>query len=143
MGKFFDDLKNFVAGSHNKNNSQSSNVNYQSLTEEQKRITLSIEQLQSFNWNNFGKTLVQGGLLPASYNAEPQSVDVYVGLDKLPRVTLTFGSEAEKTTQTLVIDKSSVMVAVDGHGYVDNAQMSRVWQEMTGLEPEKEIGPVM
>ena len=144
MGKFFDDLKSFVTGSHKNNNkSEVVKVQHAPLTEEQKKRTLSMEQLQSFNWTSFGKTLLQGGLLPASYSAEPQNVDVYVGLDKLPRVNLTFASDMQKQTQTLVIDKATVMVAVDGHGYIDNAEMSKVWQQMTGLEPEHEIGPVM
>ncbi len=143
MGKFFDDFKSFVTGSHNKNKDSALKTEYAPLTPEQTKRTLSMEQLQSFNWSNFGRNLLQGGCLPASYQAEPQDVDVYVGLDKLPRVRLVFASEIQKQTQTLIIDKASVMIAVDGSGYVDSPAMSKVWQNMTGLEPEREIGPVM
>lgn len=144
MGKFFDELKGFVAGSHKKNlNNGALKTQYAPLTEEQKKVTLSMEQLQAFNWNNFGNALLQGGLLPTSYVSEPEDVDVYVGVDRLPRVQLTFGSEIQKQKQTLVIARTGVMVAVDGQGYVDSPAMSKIWQEMSGLEPELEIGPVM
>ena len=144
MGKLFDSLKDFVSGSYSKNaKGNALKTQQESVVEGNMRKTLSMAQLQVFDWKNFGKTLLQNGLLPASYSAEPQNVDVYVGLDKLPRVQLTFASELQKQTQTLVIDKATVMVAVDGEGYVDNKAMSKVWQDMTGLEPEQEIGPVM
>lgn len=106
--------------------------------------SLTEKQLKEFNWTTFGKNLLQHNLLPSTYLAEPQSVSVYTGLDRLPRVELTFGSGTVKQTKTLVIDKAEVMVSDDKQIYVDNEQMSKVWQELSGVQPDKDmIGPVM
>jgi hypothetical protein len=106
--------------------------------------SLTEKQLKEFNWTTFGKSLLQNNLLPPTYMAEPQSVSVYTGLDRLPRVELTFGSGTIKQTKTLVIDKSEVMVADDKQIYVDSQAMSKVWQDLSGVRPDKDmIGPVM
>ena len=106
--------------------------------------SLTDKQLREFNWTIFGKKLLQKHLLPPTYLAEPQSVSVYTGLDRLPRAEITFGSGTIKQTKTLVIDKAEVMVADDKQIYIDSEPMSRVWQEVSGVQPDKDmIGPAM
>ena len=106
--------------------------------------SLTEKQLREFNWTAFGKNLLQNQLLPTTYLAEPKAVNVYMGLDRMPRAELTFGSGTIKQTKTLVIDKAEVMVAEDGQVYVDNEPMSKVWQDLSGVQPDKDkIGPVM
>ncbi len=105
--------------------------------------TLSQKQLREFNWDNFGKRLLQAKALSASFESKPSSVDVYTGLDGLPRVELQFTSTITKETTTIVIDKSEVLLASKDVGYVESKEMSKIWQEVSGLKQENVIGPVM
>ena len=126
-----------------KGNSVSSSV-HRPLTDEERRFSLTAEELEAFEWGIFAQRLKQEGLIPEQFSFVPQKkYKPIVSIDRgLPRMDLEFVSDVDKKKMTLSIVGSSVMISDEKHVYDVSEPISRVWQEMTKREPEHEIRSV-
>ena len=130
-------------GKKNKPSVENNALQQQTLTAEEKDNNwLSAERLKGFNWVGFGVRLIQEGVLPESFSPVPRkdNNEPHASIDGgRPAMTIYFDSKTDNESKQFVIIGSKVMVSDEKNVYIDSEPASRIWQEMAGLKPEKEL----
>lgn len=105
------------------------------FSEEQLRSivsSLTVEQLEKLDWNEFSRNLKTHKVLPPSYLARPE-VQVSIGKDGVPKTKLSYVSRTSPSTRELVIRRGDVVVFANGasEGQSDKTA-SKVWKDFCG-----------
>lgn len=103
--------------------------------EELKLLTesLSVKDLASIDWNDFGSYLKTKEGLPHSYDKTPTEVEVSLGKDNVPRVLLRFASKTTPNYRELRIRKGNVFKSVNGETSVVDKKLSKIWKDYCGI----------
>lgn len=90
---------------------------------------ISLFELDSVNWSQFGLILKQNNILPNSYPRKPVRVEVSLDKDNRPMATLEFNSSTSDSVRKYILMQDSIVEYINGVKKTFNNDLNKVWNK--------------